>query len=354
VTGATGYIGSHVVKSLLEKGYSVRGTVRSLGNEKRLEFLRAMPGASDNLELVEANLISTDGWDDAMKDITEVMHVASPFFMRVKKPQEELVTPAVQGTENVLNAAKKAGSVKKIVLTSSMAAVFDEVIDGKVFDESCWNELSSLKRNPYYFSKVCAEKRAWELQKEHDSYKLITINPGLVYGPSNNEVVGESCGTLRDFCLGKVPGCPPVMMNIVDVRDVATAHIAAMESDSASGRYCCFERCGNFLEVSQAIERNFPGGYKVPKKQLGVGLVKFFALFQPAAIRVFLRLNAGRTLQADNSKIKRELGLEFLPFDTTIKDTIDAFIAHGIVPPPRVPKQPKAKGAGKKKASNEE
>ena len=154
VTGASGFIASRIVEQLLAKGYGVRGTVRSLKTDKERDLapLRALEGAADRLELVEADLLAEGSFDRAAAGCEYVMHTASPYVLDAKDPQRDLVDPAVSGTRNVLSACQRAATVKRVVLTSSMAAITDEPESDHVLTESDWNEKSSLERNPYYYS----------------------------------------------------------------------------------------------------------------------------------------------------------------------------------------------------------
>jgi len=162
VTGASGFIASYIIRELLSGGYTVRGTVRGLKEGNKYEYLTSFPGAADRLSLVQAELLTEGSYDGATAGCEYVIHAASPYFLDTQDSQQDLVDPALKGTLNVLQACAKAGSVKKVVLTSSVAAVFDEPISGHVYTEKDWNETSSLKRNPYYYSKTLAERSAWD------------------------------------------------------------------------------------------------------------------------------------------------------------------------------------------------
>ena len=235
VTGASGFIAAHIVRELLAKGYSVRGTVRnSPGN---YPYLLGLPGASDRLELVEAELLSDGAYDRAVEGCDYVMHTASPYEINVKNPQTDLVDPAVNGTETVLESCLKSGGVKRVILTSSIAAITDEPESMKVFTEKDWNTMSSLDRNPYQYSKTLAERAAWDfIMRKRPRFDLVSINPTMVAGPSLGPSLNTTNRMIRDIMKGVFPGIMDINWGFVDVRDVAKAHILAMENDTASGR----------------------------------------------------------------------------------------------------------------------
>ncbi|MGZ3477693.1 MAG: NAD-dependent epimerase/dehydratase family protein, partial [Polyangiales bacterium] len=212
VTGANGFIASHIVELLLAKGHRVRGTVRSANKEK----------ARAGLELVEAELLAEGAFDRAAEGCDAVIHTASPYVLDAKDPQKDLVDPAVHGTRNVLSACKKSKSVKRVVVTSSMASITDEPESDHVLTEADWNVKSSLERNPYYYSKTLAEKAGWEfVEKEKPGFDLVTINPFLVIGPSLGSSINTSNQLFVDLLAGTYPGVMNLTWGFVDVRDVA-------------------------------------------------------------------------------------------------------------------------------------
>jgi dihydroflavonol-4-reductase len=185
VTGAAGFIAAHVVRELLERGYRVRGTVRRLKQPAELAHLTGLPGAAERLTLVEADLMTPGAFDAAVQGATYVLHTASPYTLDVKDPARDLVDPARRGTENVLEAAARAGGVRRVVVTSSMAAITDEPGGDHVLTEADWNVKSSLTRNPYYHSKTVAERAAWTFMDERKpAFDLVVVNPFVVIGPS--------------------------------------------------------------------------------------------------------------------------------------------------------------------------
>lgn len=331
VTGASGFIASWIVEQLLGAGYRVRGTVR---NAKSGAHLRKLPGA-DRLELVDADLLTPNAFDVPVIGCQAVLHTASPYVLSPSDPQRDLVDPAVNGTRNVLESAAKAG-VKRVVLTSSMAAITDEPDSNHVLTEADWNTRSTLDRNPYYYSKTLAERAAWEfVERERPPFQLVAINPFLVIGPSMTPALNTSNKVLADMLTGTYPGILNIAWGFVDVRDVARAHLLAMERTDASGRYLCAARTLNMREVLAVLRERGYASYKLPKRSLdsaiGNAIVRLGARFQPKGVSSYLRTHLGRVPHFDNSKIRRELGLQFRPVETSIADTVQDFIKWGHV-----------------------
>jgi dihydroflavonol-4-reductase len=331
VTGATGFIGSEVVKVLLDRGYMVHGTVRDPENEAKVAPLLNLEGASDRLELVRADLLTGDGFASAFEGCDVVMHVASPFVIDVEDPQRDLVDPALIGTTNVLKAANAAG-VKRVVLTSSAAAITDEPED-RVYTEADWNEKSSLTRNPYYYSKTLAERAAWDfVESESPSFDLVVINPTGVIGPSIGSGLSTTSRVIADLLNGGVyPAIIDLTFPYVDVRDVAEAHVLAAENPDASGRYVCSNELVSMQRTVDVLRENGFGTYRLPKMTLtsnvASAIVKQLARFRQPGSRSFIETNLGKALALDTSKIRDELGLEFRDMDTSIVETANDLIA---------------------------
>ncbi len=334
VTGATGFVAGQLIRELLAQGYRVRGSVRSLA--KDLGWLRAL--SADRLELVEAELLNPGSFDASMQGVTCVMHTASPYVLTVKDPQRDLVEPAVEGTLNVLRAARKAG-VKRVVLTSSMAAVTDEPDPTEVLTEATWNTKSSLRRNPYYYSKTLAERAAWDfVDKERPGFSLVVINPFIVIGPSLGPEINTSNQVLVDLLSGKYPAIMDLAWGFVDVRDVALAHLLAMTTPRAKGRYICASATMHMREVVALLRaKGWAEGHALPTRNLANGfgnaVGRLMSYFQPKGVGSYLRTHIGRRPAFDNSKIKRELGLTFRAVDKSILDTVADLAKWGHLAP---------------------
>jgi nucleoside-diphosphate-sugar epimerase len=331
VTGGTGYIGSWVVKELLEKGYRVRVNVRSMEKVEKYAHIKILPNADSHLEIFEADLLVDGSFDKAADGADAIIHLASPFTLRFKDPLKDLVEPAVKGTRNVLNAANKSATVKRVVLTSSVAAVHGDNIDMKElgvkeFTEEHFNTTSSLKHQPYSFSKVQAEKEAWKIHSEQDKWSLVVINPSFVMGPSlTGRSNSESLQLMKDLLSGKYRfGAPELYFGFVDVRDVAKAHVLALENENLTGRFILAERVASFMDLVAVVNRNFPKQYKLPKmvapKPLLLLVSRMFGLTPK-----FVKRNVGHPIAFNTNRSKQELGLAYTPFEQTVVDMVKQY-----------------------------
>lgn len=336
VTGASGFIASRIVERLLERGHSVRGTVRSLANKKDLRALEGLEG--ERLELVEAELLTPGAFDAAAQGCEVVLHTASPYVLDAKDPQRDLVEPAVEGTRNVLRAAAKAPSVRRVVVTSSMAAITDEPESDHVLTEQDWNTRSSLERNPYYYSKTMAERAAWAfVEEQRPGFDVVVVNPFLVIGPSRSPNLNTSNQLFVDLLKGAYPGVMNLTWGFVDVRDVAEAHVRAAEKPEARGRYLT---AGDTISMRSLVEllqkSGWAEGYKLPRLGMdcaaGDFAVKLSSYLQPRGVGSYLRTHVGRVPRYDNGKARRELGLEFRPVERSILDTMEDLGRWGHLP----------------------
>ncbi len=338
VTGASGFVASQIVSDLLNRGYRVRGTVRDAEKPDKYRFLRDLPGAAQRLELVSADLTHPSTFESAVTGCEYVLHTASPYVLTVKDPQQDLVDPAVKGTQGVLEACHQTSGVKRLVVTSSMAAITDEPENDHILTEQDWNEKSSLERNPYYYSKTLAERTAWDfVESQQPEFDLVVINPFLVIGPSLTPSLNTSNRVFLDLLAGKLPGIVNVAWGLVDVRDVAIAHRRAFEKPEASGRYVCAAETRSMREVVEALHQMGYTDYPLPKIGLdspaGDVLVRLSTYFQPKGTAQFLRTNLGRRPKFDNSKIQNDLGLTFRSFEETLAETVEDLLRWGHLEP---------------------
>ncbi len=335
VTGASGFIAAHIVSELLIKGYRVRGTVRK--SPENYPFLLSLPGAKERLQLITADLGRAGAYDRAVAGCQYVMHTASPYEINVKNPQTDLVDPAVNGTESVLESCMKAASVKRVIFTSSIAAITDEPDNKTVFTEKEWNTMSSLDRNPYHYSKTLAELAAWDfIMKRKPAFDLVAINPFMVIGPSLSPGLNTTNKIIRDIMTGVYPGIMDINWGFVDVRDVAKAHILAMETAEASGRYLCAAESMQMRELVALLKSSGFSNYPLPKLDFsgsaGTLLMKVLSYTQPKHTGKYIRTNIGRTMRYDNSKIRRELGISFMDIKKSILETVQDLLKWGHLP----------------------
>ncbi len=304
VTGASGFIGLHCVNQLLEQGYLVRGTVRSLSRQVELEkALKSVGRDVSKFELLEADLTKASGWEAAVKDCDFVLHVASPFILGVPKHEDDLIKPAISGTNYVISAAIKHG-VKRVVMTSSVAAITD-THDGKIhFTEDEWSDAEHSKTTAYYKSKTLAEKHAWDLinsQAGVGATELSVINPSVVIGPSLTNDIGTSNDFIRQILVGKMPAAPNLHFGFVDVRDVAAAHLLAMTIENAAGERFIVNAEEMWL-IKLCTILNRAGYKKAPLKKMPNFLVKVFAVFDAPTKQISQLLDNECFIPANKAK----------------------------------------------------
>lgn len=340
VTGASGYIGSWIVRRLLEAGRTVHGTVRNPQKPKGLEHLHKLsddhPG---RLTLFKADLLDIGSFDEAMAGCELVMHTASPFLLQgITDAEAALVRPALEGTRNVLDSVNRTESVKRVVLTSSVVAIYGDAresrdVPGGVFTEEHWNTTSSVDHQPYSYSKTVAEQEAWRYAKAQDRWDLVTIHPGLVLGPSLTSASDSaSLSTMKQFADGTMlPGAPELTSGIVDVRDVADAHVLAGFTPDAHGRYLVNADSLTLLEIGQILRSRFGSLYPFPWTNVPKLAVKVVAPVI-GLTREFVDTNVGYPLDFSNSRSKDELGLVYRPVEATITDHFQQMLDDGLVP----------------------
>lgn len=343
VTGANGYVASWLVKRLLEEGLTVHAAVRSPENDKKVGHLRELAANSKGqLKFFKADLLTPNAYLEAMEGCELVFHTASPFSTSVKDPQKELIEPAEQGTANVLNTAKAVGSVKRVVVTSSCAAIYTDAIDtvnapGGQLTEDVWNTTASLDYQPYSYSKTLAEKKAWEIAERQNKWDLVTINPSFVLGPALNPQgsTSESISILKMLGGGDMKmGAPKMGVGVVDVRDVAEAHYRAGFTPQAQGRYITSAHNSDFLEMGTVLLPKYGEQFPLPKKALPKWLLMLIGpMTNKLFTRRFIRNNVNIPWRADNSKIKQELGMSFRPLQQTMEDAFQVLIDEGMLQP---------------------
>lgn len=336
VTGGSGYIASWVVQKLLEQGYKVNATVRNKSKINKVEHLLKMQVEfPQKLKLYEADLLKKGSFEKAMQGCELVIHTASPFKINVKNAQKELIEPALDGTKNVLNQVNATPTVKRVVLTSSVVAIYGDAADKEltkngVFTEEYWNTTSSLKHQPYSYSKTLAEQEAWKIQKAQDHWDLQVINPSFVMGPSlSNRKDGESTDFMIQMLSGRLKsGVPHLVFGFVDVRDVAEAHILAGTQKDASGRHIICATTKSMLEIADVLRKEFGTKFQLPSKELPKFLMYIAGPFLGMSWK-FVGRNIGISMVFDNSYSKEDLELNYRPVSETLRAQANQLIESG-------------------------
>ncbi|BDD58167.1 methylglyoxal reductase (NADPH-dependent) gre2 [Monascus purpureus] len=329
LTGGSGFIAAHVLDTLLKHGFKTVVTVRSDAKGQRI--LHSHPNTpKDTLSYVVVEDVAKEGaFDEAVKSdppFDYVLHTASPFHFNVQDPVKDFLDPAIKGTTGILSSIKKyAPSVKRVVVTSSFAAIINTNKHKEIYDETVWNPVTweeALDHTQVYrASKTFAEKAAWEfVEKEKPNFDLATINPPLVFGPvahylDSLEALNTSNQRIRDLIQGKFKdGLPPTVTFLwVDVRDVALAHVRAIEVPQAGGNRF-FVTAGSFAnkDLAEAVRETHPElESKLPPKDTPSDL--------PADVYKF-----------NNKKSIQVLGLKYHPLKETVDDTVKTLQAVGV------------------------
>lgn len=311
VTGGSGYIATYIISELLKQGYSVRTTVRSLKREEEVRTALAELGqiTDKELQFFEADLTKDTGWAAAVANVTYVLHVASPLPSVMPKDENELIIPAKEGTLRVLRAAKAAG-VKRVVMTSAFGAAgmgYTAARNDYIFSEKDWSNLAhDTKLNAYYKSKTLAEKSAWEfIKREGGNLELTTILPVAVMGPIFSKKATGSNQLIDMMLSGHLPGFFDLYFPIVDVRDLAEAHILALETPNAAGeRFIISNNKSLSMKQLGMILKDHLGeaAKKIPNRTIPSVILKFAALFNSMARYTSSDLGINYKMSSDNAR----------------------------------------------------
>lgn len=335
VTGATGYIAKHLVLQLLNAGYHVVGSARTLSRETEMHAaLRPHlddEGSLSRLRMVELDLSRDDGWDAAMDGVDVLMHTASPFPMSQPKDENELIRPAVDGALRAVKAAKAAG-ITRVIMTSSTVSVMtgDLQSSRSAFTEDDWSDVSHPAATPYTKSKTLAERAVWDWQASDAPEMQITmINPGFVQGAPLDENFGTSIALVKRLLKGQDPLVPDISFVTVDVRDIARMHILAMENDaSINNRYLGVERLLTFQDMALALKSEFPDR-KIATRVAPNFMMRLLAFFDSSVSTILPFL--GKRDLASNEKARRELGITFRDTRQSVKEAGAYLVEHNLV-----------------------
>jgi dihydroflavonol-4-reductase len=335
VTGGSGFIGGWCIKQLIEEGWRVRATLRSLRREPEVRaWLSRKVDLADRLSFHEADLMSDAGWAQALSGADYVLHVASPIPPALPKHEDELIVPARDGTLRALKFARDAG-VKRVVVTSSTAAITYGIKgDGsnRVFTEADWTDPTDPDTSPYIRSKTIAERAAWEfMRREGGAMTMATVNPAAVLGPVMGPDFSPSLEIVKKLLEGAYPGSPPLGFPLVDVRDIADLHLRAMTHPAAAGeRFLGGQGFMWMSEVAQVLKQRLGDrANKVPIGAIPGWLVKILANFDPVTKSVVFELGKRRAVTPE--KAIRLLGWAPRSNEDAIIASAESLLSEGIV-----------------------
>jgi len=332
VTGASGYIGSHVVANLLSKGMKVRATVRDSSDPERVGHLESLPVSDGgDLEIVEMDLLDSESVQRAVADCQSVIHTAAVVVLKSERAQEEIIDPSVVGTRNILDAIDASSTVRSLVHTSSTAAIRPSSWeDGQTLTTDTWADDATIEENPYGLAKYSAEKlvRDWHSSTK-SPVRMVTINPCVVLGPplSKRHLRG-SPSFLMMLLRREIPFVIPMHISIVDVRDVAEAHVRALTMGEDAGRYLVVSGQMWWKEIARAIKIENPT-LRVPTRQIPYSLSLIVSMFHPRVSLSWARMHLGKRLFWDSSPAQRDLGMSWRKPRDSVLDTIPPILENG-------------------------
>ena len=337
VTGGSGFIGTHCILQLLEAGYRVRTTVRSLKREADVRALLKTGGADpgEKLSFAAADLMSDAGWPEAVSGCDYVLHVASPFPAAMPKNADELIIPAREGALRLLRAARDA-RVRRVVLTSSFAAIgYGHPPTPRPFSETDWTDPNGRDVTAYVKSKTLAERAAWDfIAREGGALELSVVNPVGVFGPVLGSDYSTSIQIVQRLLDGSVPGCPRLSFGIVDVRDVADLHLRAMTQPAAKGeRFLAV--AGDFItmqEIARILKAHMgSAARRAPTRVLPDWIVRTVALFDPSIAQIIPEL--GNFKNATHEKARRLLDWTPRSNEDAITASAKSLLELGLIKP---------------------
>lgn len=323
VTGGTGFVGGWCIRELLERGYSVRTTLRSLAKEAALRAaVGAEGGASDRLAVFAADLTGDEGWAAAMAGCDYVLHVASPLGGGID--DEALIGPARDGTLRVLRAAVAAGA-KRVVMTSAAATARPPRDSGEASEETVWADPDDPQFDGYRRSKILAEKAAWDFMAGAGGVTtLTTVLPSAVFGPVLSKENLGSVRIIQGIMQGRPARLPRLGFWVVDVRDLADLHIRAMTSPEAAGQR--FIAAGDYMwmeDMAKSLRASMgAAAVKVPTKRMPDFAFRLASRFTPQ-LRFFTP-ELGRKMDLRSEKARRVLGFSPRPAATTVVECAES------------------------------
>ncbi|WP_298333252.1 NAD-dependent epimerase/dehydratase family protein [uncultured Erythrobacter sp.] len=333
VTGGTGYIAGELIRQLLARDWTVHTTVRNKGKSEEMLRKRLGNPPQDKVKVFEAELMSDDGWAEAVAGCTHVAHVASPIAASTPKDENEMIVPAREGTLRALRFAKEAG-VERFVQTSSMAAVaYGRSEKNYTVSEADWTNIDHPDAYPYVKSKTIAERAARDwIDAEGGDMEFVSVNPSMVLGPVDDPDFSPSVEIVRQLLAGDVPMAPDLGFAIVDTRDTAALHVKCLEEPGLGGeRFLAAGKFYKFIDVAKMLKEGLPPEQtkKVPTRVMPNFLVSILSLFN-AGIRS-IKSELGKSRHGDVSHSKERLDWETRPVEESVIDCAKSLIEHGVV-----------------------
>ena len=333
VTGAAGFIASHVIIDLLEDGHVVHATVRDLGDDTKRAHLDVLeeryPG---KLQCFEADLLEPGSLDAALEGCDALIHTATAVILAAPDPQKQIIDVAVKGTQNVLDSVARTPSVKRIVMTSSIAAVMSYDQQHKTYTEDDWCTSDDIWLDPYGMGKTRSERLLWQFVDKHaDRLQAVAINPSVVIGPPlAKHHIRSSLSFIRDLVGWSYPACAPMRLHLVDVGDVSKGHVRALTSNKAVGQRIIFsDRQKSILEISKVLSRQ----YKTPMRELP-RLILYIAAYLDKRFSLRLaRASANLHYEFGSNRPMELLGIDLRNTEESILEAAETMVEKGWVKP---------------------
>ena len=333
VTGAAGFIASHVIIDLLEDGHVVHATVRDLGDDTKRAHLDVLeeryPG---KLQCFEADLLEPGSLDAALEGCDALIHTATAVILAAPDPQKQIIDVAVKGTQNVLDSVARTPSVKRIVMTSSIAAVMSYDQQDRTYTEDDWCTSDDIGLDPYGMGKTQSERLLWQFVDEHaDRVQAVAINPSVVIGPPlAKHHIRSSLSFIRDLVGWSYPACAPMRLHLVDVGDVSKGHVRALTSDKAVGQRIIFsDRQKSILEISKVLSRQ----YKTPMRELPRLILYIAAYLDKRFSLPLARASANLHYEFGSNRPMELLGISLRNTEESILEAAETMVEKGWVKP---------------------
>jgi len=333
VTGAAGFIAGHVIVDLLDDGYTVNATVRDLANDTKRAHLDGLkeqyPG---KLSLFEADLLEPGSLDAALEGCDALIHTAAAVMLAAPDPQKQIIDVAVQGTQNVLESVARMPSIKRIVMTSSIAAVMSYDQQDKTYTEDDWCTSDDISLDPYGMGKTQSERLLWEFADKHaDRLQAVAINPSVVIGrPLAKHHIRSSLAFIRDLVGWTYPACAPMRLHLVDVGDVSKGHVRALTSDKAAGHRIIFsDREMSMLDISKVLSQR----YKTPVRVLPKLVLYIAAYFDKRYSLPLARATANLRFQFRSDRPTELLRIKLRNTEESILEAAETMVEKGWVKP---------------------